>query len=126
MIDSVPNITNVGFLKGAALEKLIRNAKFSVYPSEWYENCPFSVMESLMHGTPVLGANIGGIPELIKVGKTGELFESGNKDDLKEKVQKLWIDKMLCAEYDAKCRDIKFDTVDEYYDKIMKVYNGSV
>ena len=31
-----------------------------------------------MYGTPVLGANIGGIPELILVGKTGELFESGN------------------------------------------------
>jgi len=33
-----------------------------------------------MYGTPVLGADIGGIPELITVGKTGELFESGNKE----------------------------------------------
>ena len=69
---------NVGFQKGEALEKLIREARFSIYPSEWYENCPFSVMESQMYGTPVLGANIGGIPELIQVGKTGELFESSN------------------------------------------------
>ena len=37
-----------------------------------------------MYGTPVLGANIGGIPELISIGKTGELFESGNGEDLKE------------------------------------------
>ena len=36
-----------------------------------------------MYGTPVLGANIGGIPELISVGSTGELFESGNGEDLK-------------------------------------------
>ena len=61
-------------------------------------NCPFSVMESQMYGTPVLGANIGGIPELIQVGKTGELFESGNAEDLKKKIEKLWGDKKLCAE----------------------------
>ena len=42
-----------------------------------------------MYGTPVLGANIGGIPELIQVGKTGELFESGNKEDLKNKIIQL-------------------------------------
>ena len=77
-VSGVKNIKNVGFQKGEALEKLIREARFSIYPSEWYENCPFSVMESQMYGTPVLGADIGGIPELIQVGKTGELFESGN------------------------------------------------
>lgn len=43
----IKNIKNVGFQKGEALEKLIREARFSIYPSEWYENCPFSVMESL-------------------------------------------------------------------------------
>ena len=77
-VNGIKNIKNVGFQKGEALEKLIREARFSIYPSEWYENCPFSVMESQMYGTPVLGADIGGIPELIQVGKTGELFESGN------------------------------------------------
>ena len=79
-------------------------------------------MESQMYGTPVLGANIGGIPELIQVGKTGELFKSGNGEDLKKKVEKLWGDKKLCAEYSANCKDISFDTIDEYYEKIMKVY----
>ena len=69
-----------------------------------------------------LGADIGGIPELIQVGKTGELFESGNAEDLKKKIEKLWGDKKLCAEYSANCKDISFDTIDEYYEKIMKVY----
>ena len=53
------------FQKGEALEKLIREARFSIYPSEWYENCPFSVMESQMYGTPVLGADIGGMSVII-------------------------------------------------------------
>ena len=104
------------------MEKLIREARFSIYPSEWYENCPFSVMESQMYGTPVLGADIGGIPELIQVGKTGELFESGDSVELKKKIQMLWDDKELCAEYSKNCKDISFDTIDEYYEKIMKVY----
>ena len=119
-VNGIKNIKNVGFQKGEALEKLIREARFSIYPSEWYENCPFSVMESQMYGTPVLGAEIGGIPELIQVGKTGELFESGNAEDLKKKIEKLWGDKKLCAEYSANCKDISFDTIDEYYEKIMK------
>ena len=102
-VNGIKNIKNVGFQKGEALEKLIREARFSIYPSEWYENCPFSVMESQMYGTPVLGANIGGIPELIQVGKTGELFESGNGKDLKEKIEKLWGDKKLCEQYSKNC-----------------------
>ena len=84
------NIKNVGFQTGEALENLIRKAAFSVCPSECYENCPFSILESLLFGTPVLGADIGGIPELIEVGRTGELFESGNKEDLKRKILSLW------------------------------------
>jgi len=121
-VNGIKNIKNVGFQKGEALEKLIREARFSIYPSEWYENCPFSVMESQMYGTPVLGAEIGGIPELIQVGKTGELFESGNAEDLKKKIEKLWGDKKLCEAYSKNCKNISFDTIDEYYEKIMKVY----
>ena len=65
-VKQVNNIKDVGFQTGEDLQRLIAEARFSVYPSEWYENCPFSVMESQMHGTPVLGAKIGGIPELIQ------------------------------------------------------------
>ena len=121
-ITSVPNIKNVGFQSGEALETLIREARFTVYPSEWYENCPFSVMESQMYGTPVLGANIGGISELIVVGRTGELFESGNAAELKKKIQKLWNDKELTEQYHRNCKDISFDTIDEYYEKIKRIY----
>ena len=120
-VNNVPNIKNVGFRTGDKLEKLIREARVSVYPSEWYENCPFSVMESQMYGTPVLGANIGGIPELIDVGKTGELFESGNAVDLEEKLLEI-LEKS--DEYSENCKNIKFNTISEYYDKILKIYEG--
>ena len=123
-IAGVPNIQNVGFQRGQALETLIREARFSVYPSEWYENCPFSVMESQMYGTPVLGANIGGIPELIEPGKTGELFESGNAAQLKGKIQALWKNRELTDRYSENCADVRFDDVARYTEKLMKLYKG--
>ena len=122
-IEKVSNIKNVGFQKGENLEKVIREAKFSIYPSEWYENCPFSVMESQMYGTPVIGANIGGIPELIEIGKTGELFESGNVQDLEEGINKLWKNKDLLNEYCKNCKNISFDDIDKYYKKLVNIYN---
>ena len=59
-VNQLSNIENRGFLSGEELKQEIQKAKFSIYPSEWYENCPFSVMESIENGTPVLGARIGG------------------------------------------------------------------
>jgi len=123
-IKGIPNINNVGFKTGVELELLIKEARFSIYPSEWYENCPFSVMESQMYGTPVLGANIGGIPELIQVGKTGELFKSSNKGDLKQKISNLWNNPKKVEQYGRNCKDISFDDIDAYYCKIMKIYEG--
>ena len=125
-ISGVPNIRNVGFQTGAALEQLIREARFSIYPSEWYENCPFSVMESQMYGTPVLGADIGGIPELIRAGETGELFESGSREDLKQHIRKLWEDKELTEQYSRSCEKLSFDTVDDYYEKLEMLYSGEI
>ena len=113
----IQNLKNVGFQSGKALEKLIVEARFSVYPSEWYENCPFSVMESLMYGTPVLGADIGGIPELIDAGVNGELFGSGNADALTEKIRALWDDRTRLDAYTRSCETTRFDTVEEYAEK---------
>ena len=121
-LKDVPNITNVGFQKGEVLENLIRKARFSIYPSEWYENCPFSVMESQMYGTPVLGARIGGIPELIAEGRTGEMFQSGNVVELRDKILALWEDKKRTEAYAQNCKEIAFDTLEQYYQKIINVY----
>ena len=121
-INGIKNIKNVGFKKGEELEKLIKEAKFSIYPSKWFENCPFSVMESQMYGTPVIGARIGGIPELIEDGKTGELFENGNFEDLKSKISNLYNDNEKLKKYIENCKEIKFDSILEYYEKLMDIY----
>jgi len=55
-------------------------------PSECYENAPMSVIEAMAYGKPVIGARIGGIPEMVIDGVTGFTFESGNATDLREKL----------------------------------------
>lgn len=119
-----PNIRNVGFQTGKQLEELVRRARFTIYPSEWYENCPFSVLESQMYGTPVIGSNIGGIPELIQDGKTGLLFESSNPVSLQETVLMLWYNRSKCDELSQNCLNLSFDTVQSYGEKLVAIYES--
>lgn len=72
----------LGYRSGAELHSLIRSAIAVVLPSEWYENAPMSVLESFALGTPVVGAQIGGIPEMVIEGETGWTFESRNAEEL--------------------------------------------
>ena len=72
----------LGYLEGDALHEIIRGARAMVLPSEWYENAPVSVLEAYALGKPVIGANIGGIPELIRENETGLTFSSGNEPSL--------------------------------------------
>jgi glycosyltransferase involved in cell wall biosynthesis len=71
-----------GYLSGAALRAAVTAARAVVIPSEWYENAPISVMEASALARPIIGADVGGIPELIVAGETGFVFKSGDVDSL--------------------------------------------
>ncbi|MBR3741888.1 MAG: glycosyltransferase family 4 protein [Clostridia bacterium] len=121
-VDQIKNVVNVGFLSGSLLNGVIRNAAFSIVPSEVFDNCPYAAIESLTLGTPVLGAKIGGIPELIDDGKTGELFQSGDAENLKAKIQSLWEDESRLNQYRENSKSIVFDSVADYAQKLMQIY----
>ena len=72
----------LGYQSGAVLRASMRAARAIVLPSELYENAPISVLEAYSLGRPVIGARIGGIPELVRDDETGASFESGDVDDL--------------------------------------------
>lgn len=117
------NIKDAGFVMGKDLTKLISGARFSIFPSEWYENCPFSVMESQFYGTPVIASRIGGVPELLEEGVTGDMFEPGKAEELKTKIEDLWYNSDKLKRYTENCQNKKFDTVEEYERQIEKIYN---
>ena len=84
-----PTVEFLGMQDASQVKQLLQNARFSVAPSECYENNPLSVIESLSLGTPVVGARIGGIPELIEPGN-GFLFRSGSVDSLANNIAVAW------------------------------------
>jgi glycosyltransferase involved in cell wall biosynthesis len=126
-INATENGFNLGFLKNEQLRVVIEHAAFSVYPSVWYENCPFSVIESQLYGTPVLVSDLGGSPELIQVHITGETFKAGNADDLTARIRGLWNDDSRLEEYRRAClehtRD-RFDSLEVYCGKLLRIYRG--
>lgn len=126
-VDAVKNIRNKGFLSGEELHRVIAGAAFTVFPSEWYENCPFSVMESQVCGTPLLASDLGGTGELIADGISGELFRAGNAEELAEKIRKLWSSPELTGRYAQGCAQVceGFDTAEEYCRKLLEVYEGA-
>ena len=115
---------NIGFTNGEKLYRTIAAAKFVVFPSEWYENCPFSVIEAQYYGTPVIASRIGGTVELIKEGMTGEFFEPGNQKELEEKIRNLWGDSERLEEYTRNCKETDFLNLDEYCEKLLQMYGG--
>ena len=121
-IEKVANAEYVGFKTGDELKSLIANAACSVYPSEWYENCPFSVIESQMYGTPVIGSRMGGIPELITEGKTGLMFQAANVDDLYNKLGYLLKNPGVLKSFTENCKNVSFETPESYYEKLVKIY----
>jgi len=79
----------VGYRQGEELFDAIRAASFAVVPSEWYENLPYSVLEPFALARPVVGARIGGIPELVRDGETGRTHDPGDPRALAEAL--LWM-----------------------------------
>lgn len=121
-VNAIKNIDNRGFLGGEALYRLIAEARFTVFPSECYENCPFTVMESQMYQTPVIASRIGGAPELVEENKSGELFEAGNAAMLKQKIETLWKDREKLDRYTQFCKGLTFMSLEEYCQKLIEIY----
>lgn len=114
------NIEFKGQMQWDEFRPLLEGARFMVLPAEWSENNPLTVIESQSLGTPVLGARIGGIPELIEDGVSGMTFRSGDVDDLKGKIQD-----MMRAEFDYRQisdnAQLRYSS-EAYYERLMDIY----
>lgn len=112
----------VGYKDWAALKEMVGRARFVVVPSEWYENNPLSVLEALCLGTPVLGARIGGIPELIEEGRNGLTFESRSVEDLRRGIGAMWSSHWCYA--DIARQGARMCDEGTYYERLMDIYGG--
>jgi glycosyltransferase involved in cell wall biosynthesis len=125
------NITNVrflGYLSAQDIRHELGRSCFSVCPSQWYENNPRSIIESFAMGKPVVGARIGGIPELVRDHQTGLTFEQGDTDGLKKAIVQLINDPEHCMQMGKTAHQwVKmYLNSDQHYMRLMEIYMRAV
>ena len=121
------NVEFVGFKQGEELRKLVSGAAFACCPSEWRENMPYSIVEAFAAGTPVIGTNIGGIPELVEDSVTGMLCEPGDAESLAEALvhaANCFKEKEAYSVLQERCRAYVLDHCDQskYMGRLTKLY----
>lgn len=118
---SLKNLEILGPRYGGELLDFIKNAKAVILPSVCPDNMPYSLLEAMALGTPVIASRIGGIPEIVEDNINGLLFNPGDSDDLAEKIrslEKMDLDKIGMA---AKMAARKL-TAEKHYAEIMEIY----
>lgn len=117
------NVEFKGFQQGEALTNYIKNARCVVLPSEWYENGPYSAMEAMALGKPLIVSDNGGLPELVEDGVNGYIYV--DKDKLADKVKDMFA--LSQGEYTAMCsasleRAKNSFNADDYIEQLMAQY----
>lgn len=125
--NNIQNVKMLGFMSGQELIDIVGNARAVVLPSEWYENGPYSAIEALQLARPIIGTELGGIPELID--GNGSIFPHGDIEKLREVL--LDFPQPGTEEYIDYCKRSKqiFENnylPERHYDKLIKLYNELV
>ncbi|MGB8956644.1 MAG: glycosyltransferase family 4 protein [Tumebacillaceae bacterium] len=114
----------MGHVTGDVFHRLVTGARFSVLPSECYEGMPYSALENLSFGKPMVATNIGGLPEVIEDGVTGLLFPFGDEVLLAARIEELWTDDAMRRRFAENClqRHAERFSPDRYYQSVMGLY----
>ncbi len=124
--EGLSNIHFWGFKTGAELKQLLTQAMAVVVPSEWYENCPMTILEAFAAGRPVIGSDIGGIPELIDEGVDGFVFPPGDSNALAEKIAWIWGNRATAKDMGMAGRKKVEEhfNAEAHYEGLMSIYNS--
>lgn len=125
--ENIRNVTIVGHMSQAQLKEELRRCLFVVQPSLWYENYPYSIIESFACGRAVIGSNRGGIPELVIDKQNGLLFDPVDPNDLRNKIQFLLHNRHLNHEWglNAQCWVKKTTDIEDHYRTIIGFYQDA-
>ncbi len=116
-------ISFVGYVTGESKQALLEQARYLLIPSLWYENAPVAVIEAAAHGVAVIASRIGGLPEFVRDGRTGLLFEPGDAAGLSRIMQGLAEGTVALSGLAEQCRDLaERHTVDRMVDCYLERY----
>ena len=102
------------------LEKNLIKIDVGIVPSVWYDCAPLVVFEFLSAKIPVIGSDIGGIPDFIHNEKNGLLFEANNEADLIENMEKIINNPHIINEFKKNIKPVK--TMSEHVKELIKIY----
>jgi glycosyltransferase involved in cell wall biosynthesis len=127
-LESSPGLRLVGWQGQEAVYAKMRKASYLVVPSICYENFPLTVLEAFANGLPVVASRLGSLPELVRHGETGLLFEAGNAEDLVEKMA--WAERhsgdMARMGHAARHEyEMKY-TPERNYEALMSIYGAAI
>ncbi len=120
------NVRFVGFQSGNELRTLVKNSAAVVVPSIWYENQPFSILESFAFGKPVIASDLGGIKELIGNNERGILFPRNEESALSDAMTRLTTDSGLAARTGLNAFKYAKEYHDQvyHYEHLIRIYEG--
>lgn len=126
--EGITGVEFLGFVDKDALSDLYRGAAFLVMPSLWYENTPNVVLEAMAHGKPVVGSQIGSMPELVRDGVTGLTFRPGDPGDLRKKMESMIFNKDFTSRMGREARKLVESeySVARHYDALMEIFERAV
>lgn len=116
----------LGYLNQKDLREYTRKCRFLVVPSIWYENGPYSVIETQAIGKAIIGSNIGGISEMVLDNQNGLTYKFDDIKELESNMKKLFEDKELADKFGKSAKEFacKEYNPDLYYEKIEKIYKN--
>lgn len=122
--NNLRHIELLGYQPQKQFEKYLANALVTILPSECFENCPLTVINSLYLGTPVIASRTGGIPDFVPEEKAGWLFTPGNVDELAQKLQMVENNKEKIIKMRPKVREwgVEQFSPETNYKRLMKIY----
>jgi glycosyltransferase involved in cell wall biosynthesis len=118
----MPNIIFKGEFNYGDLPSIYEEIDVQIIPPIIPDTSPRTVWEALSSGTPTIASNTGGIPDFIKDGVNGLLFEAGNPDDLAEKIKRIIDEPDLIHKLRQGIKKLK--TIEEHADELLKIYES--
>ena len=115
------NVDFHGHVSGEKKERLFLASDAFVLPSVCYDNAPVTIPEAYKHGLPVVGSNIGGIPEMIQENKTGFLFEPGNAAALASILRSISLEQLGRMSHECQKAALTY-TMENHLEKLLALY----
>lgn len=127
-VTKLPYVKWLGRLPIQEVYTLIGEAKFLIFPSQWYETFGRVAIEAFAKGTPVIASNLGNMSSMIESGRTGFHFSPGDPNDLVALVE-------YALTHPEKLRKMRFEARSEFeakytaqqnYHKLMDIYKLAI